>query len=335
LRTKNALRAKALQKAKDLELNQAKARQALGIQVAPIIGVSWTLRAFCGEYEHKVLTEQLVSRNTFNRTERWALDSLLRFRPTADLADLNEAWLRDYQTAIKPTLAPSTWNSRRAILRAIFNRAVKWKWISVNPFAALDRAKVIKTRPKRLYQEQLPLVLAACSRFWQLVTLFFYATGCRLGELCNVTRRAVRWDQGYVEIPTNKENQPKLIALTSDLSQIIREAECIIDSEYIFSVNGGRLGEEGIKSKYDRISKIVGFRVSPHRFRHSHGTHRMEAGDHLKSVQTTLGHADIRTTATFYLDVDLAAQRRAMSLLPIKTLLEIHSNRSKTVDETS
>jgi len=335
LRTRDKAKAQALQKDKDLDLQQHKAREALGMTVSTTVAIRWTLQEFCEQYERKVLAEQLVSHNTFNRTERWALQSLLRFRRETDLAELENGWVQDYQLAVKPTVAPATWNSRRAILRAIFNRAARWKWITVNPFLQLDRAKAIRTRPKRLYQEQLPIILAACSRFWQLVTLFFYATGCRLSELCNAQRIAVRRAQGYLEIPTNKENQPKLVALTPELRQVIDEAEQMSQSAYIFSLTGGRMGEEGIKSMYDRISQRVGFRVSPHRFRHSHSTHRMEAGDHLKSVQTTLGHADIRTTADFYLDVDLEAQRRAMALLPIETLLKIEPNSREFVEHNS
>ena len=49
----------------------------------------------------------------------------------------------------------------------------------------------------------------------------------------------------------------------------------------------------------------------------------MEAGDNLKTVSDTLGHADIRTTANFYLDMDLPAQRAALSRLPIQQLVTV------------
>lgn len=336
LRTKDGKKAHAIQKEHDRNLETNKARAALGLQIPTMPTAGWSLQAFIDHYELRVLKEQLVSVNSWNRTERWALQTLLTFRPDALLADLDEGWVMDYQSAMKRRVAPATWNSRRGVLRAVFNRALRWHWIPANPFPALDRAKARRTTPKRLHQEQLPLVLEACTRrFWQLVTLFLYSTGCRLHELCDLTREAIRWHQGYLEIVTNKENQPKLLALTPSLKLIMTEAQTLSASTHVFSLNGGRLHEEAVKSYYDRLSRRVKFRVSPHRFRHSHGTHVMDAGGNLKSIQSTLGHADIRTTAQFYLDVDFDAQRRSMELLPVESLLSIATKSSGIVARKS
>jgi len=83
------------------------------------------------------------------------------------------------------------------------------------------------------------------------------------------------------------------------------------------------LHPEAVANYYRWVSRKVKFPVSTHRFRHSHGTHRMEAGDNLKTVSDTLGHADIRTTANFYLDISLPAQRAALSRLPIDQLVTL------------
>lgn len=323
LRTKDGEKARQLQKDHDRALSSDKAKAALGLQLPVSLTASWSLQQFIDRYESKVTAEQLVKPNTWDRTERWALQSLLTFRPQAQLSDLTTDWVRDYQGMMKSRVAPATWNSRRATLRAIFNRAVRWQWVSVNPFLEIDRAKTPRTKPKRLYQEQLPLVLAKLTRFWQLVTLFLYSTGCRRHELCDLKRTAVRWKDGYFEIEQNKENRPKVLALTPELKQIIHEAEGLCKSPYVFSLTGAQLSFEAVKSAYARVSRQVGFPVSAHRFRHSHGTHVLDAGGNLKSIQSTLGHANIQTTAHYYLDVDLPAQRRSMGLLPVESLLTI------------
>lgn len=325
LRTKNKETATALQKDFDKALALQKARVALGLSVTlptPDLG---TLTALRDRYEKKVLGEQLVRPATWDRSERWALNRLITFAPTAQVADLTQDWMQQYEAATRSALSPYSWNSQRATLRAIGNRWVAWGWVPHNPFVWLTRAKVRKKRPKRLLQEQLPVILAAIpNRFWRLVTLFFYATGVRRQELCDLQRTAVRRAQGYIEIETNKENNPKVIALTPEINWIVTEAERLCpDSQYVFSRHGPPLHPEAVKNYYRWLSKKVGFAVSTHRFRHAHGTHRMEAGDNLKTVSDTLGHADIRTTADFYLDLDLPAQRAALSRLPIAKLVRL------------
>lgn len=324
LRTKDGKKAGTMQKDKDRELAAAKAQAALGLPQQPAAIEPWTLQEFVDKYELRVKADKVVSAATWDRAESWALGRLLKFRPGTTLAELTDDWLTDYERMEKARLSPHSWNSQRRTLRALGNRAVAWQWLPANPFLALSRAKAKKKRPKRLFQEQIPIILAAIpNQFWRLVTLFLYATGVRRQELCNLERTHVRRQQGFIEVETNKENEPKIIALTPEIDWIVTEAEKIVPSQYVFSRTGKQLHHEAVKNYYRWISRKVKFRVSAHRFRHSHGTHRMEAGDNLKTVSDTLGHADIRTTANFYLDMDLPAQRAALSRLPIDQLVTL------------
>jgi integrase len=324
LRTKNGEVAAEKQKEKDAALAADKARAALGLAPRSTPVEPWTIQQFVDRYELRVKTDKLVSLATWDRAESWALGRLLKFRPGATLADLTESWLADYERAERPRLSPHSWNSQRRTLRALGNRAVDWRWLPANPFLALTRAKAKKKRPKRLLQEQIPIILAAIpNEFWRLVTLFLYATGVRRQELCNLERTHVRRTQGFIEIETNKENEPKVIAITPEIDWIVTQAEKIAPSRYVFSRDGHPLHPEAVANYYRWISRKVKFRVSTHRFRHSHGTHRMEAGDNLKAVSSTLGHADIRTTADFYLDMDLPSQRASLSRLPIAQLVTL------------
>lgn len=322
LQTKNKDTARNLKKDFDQALKERKARITLGLEEKQGTASEWPLSQFRDWYEKKVLAEQLVSRKTFYGSERPALESLIKGISDVPLGELTSEVMQGYQRAGRVGVSAHSFNSRRRALRAIFNKAIKWGLITENPIMHLTPARATNKRPKRLHQEQVEEVIGAIpNERWRLATLFLYATGIRLGEFCRLKREHVRWKQGYLEIETNKENKPRLVAITPAIAQIIRQAQAMDQSDYVFSRDGKPIAYEAAKNYYRWISKKVGYPVSPHRFRHSHGSHRIEAGDNLKNVQDGLGHADIRTTTKFYLDIPLDAQRIAMERLPIGQLL--------------
>ena len=57
--------------------------------------------------------------------------------------------------------------------------------------------------------------------------------------------------------------------------------------------------------------------VHPHRFRHACATHRLDAGVDLRTLQIFLGHADIRTTASYR---HVSLQRLPAARSPFDTL---------------
>ena len=61
--------------------------------------------------------------------------------------------------------------------------------------------------------------------------------------------------------------------------------------------------EEGITyiALYDLLKNIserakLGYVASPHKFRHSHGTHAYRKGDDLRKIKDRLGHVSLNTT---------------------------------------
>jgi site-specific recombinase XerD len=324
LRTRDGKRARSLQDEKDRELELDSARLALGLHAPIAARQDMLLSEFRDYYLERAEKERLVGEDTLQRNHRSFLNKLVEYAPTVALRDLTTAWVERYQATVRRHYADYGWNSRRATLRGIFNRAVEWRLMVDNPFDHLERAKrPQKTRPKRLYQEQLPIILRhEKSPFWRLVTLFLYATGVRLSEMRRLRRVDVRPQQGYFAVVTNKEKREKLIALTPAVLKIITAAQHLSESDYVFSVDGYMMSRNTVTRHFDRLGDRCGFKVSAQRFRHSHGTHTLEGGSNLRAIQETLGHSDIRTTAGFYLDVDLISIQKSMEILPIQALLD-------------
>ena len=75
-------------------------------------------------------------------------------------------------------------------LKAAFNKAVEWNYISINPFTKIKFPKIQKSFPVFLTEDELLIILANTPylHLKEIFTVGFY-TGLRLGELTNM-----RWD---------------------------------------------------------------------------------------------------------------------------------------------
>ena len=111
-----------------------------------------------------------------------------------------------------PTRLLSEW-TRSQITRqckTIFKTAVRWQWITSNPFANVRMPKPITQRWHRLtVEEYYRLLEAAPTLRWKCFYALAYTSGARFGELFNLTWADVDFEQGRVNI-VNKEGSDRM-----------------------------------------------------------------------------------------------------------------------------
>lgn len=142
------------------------------------------------------------------------------------------------------------------------------------------------------------------------------ATGLRRGELLGlkwsdidlehgslrVQRQIARIDGEIVEAPLKTKNAYRTLPLSADAIDVLKtqEKKCG-NSQYVFpSPTGGPISPDSVLHMLHRVLKRAGLpKVRFHDLRHSYAVAAIRAGDDIKTVQETLGHA----TAAFTLDV--------------------------------
>lgn len=90
--------------------------------------------------------------------------------------------------------------------------------------------------------------------------------------------------------------------------------------EQIFNVNrfsafrqGKQMNASQVTTCFNRMSLRLGFRITPHRFRHTLATDLMSFPDrNLHAVQQLLGHTDLRSTLQ-YISTDLGMLREVLN----------------------
>ena len=145
-------------------------------------------------------------------------------------------------------------------------------------------------------REDIARMIEACeTKDARLLVRTFYASALWLLEMC-----ALKWQDlrgGVLTVVSGKGDRQRRVRLPAGIAADL-EARRGYPTSPIFasSRTKGHLTPSGMWRRIRRIAAAAGVEVSPHRLRHSHGTHAIENGASLFAVQTTLGHSDPRTT---------------------------------------
>ncbi|MBL1177132.1 tyrosine-type recombinase/integrase [Pantanalinema sp. GBBB05] len=193
----------------------------------------------------------------------------------------------------------------------------------------INKSKPVKTRllklkePKRqvktLTQEQVKTLIDTCKHLRdKFLICLLHETGMRIGQALGLQHEDVRsWDNQIQVVPRNdnpngaraKSREAYTIDVTSDLMSLYTDyflKECgDVDSVFVFvNLWDGEVGEpmtyNAIADLFNRLSKKVGFHVTPHMLRHTHATELIRGGWDAAYVQKRLGHRQVQTVINTY-----------------------------------
>ncbi|WP_219419670.1 tyrosine-type recombinase/integrase [Pseudonocardia nigra] len=246
-------------------------------------------------------------------------------------------------------LAATTIRHIHFILSGAYKRAVRWRWVSVNPTALAEPPPAPKPNPQPPTAEQAARIVTESWRDPDWGTLVWTAmtTGVRRGELCAIRlssvdlaegretvwlRKAIRRDPvaGWVEGDL-KTHQQRRIALDAETVAVLREhiARCsaratalgfaLSPEAFLFSglPDGSTfLTPDSVTQRYDRMTSRLGIETTIHKLRHYSATELITAGVDPRTVAGRLGHGGGGTTTlkTYTAWVSEADQRAARGI---------------------
>jgi len=147
-----------------------------------------------------------------------------------------------------------------------------------------------------------------------------YGAGLRVSELAKMALSDVYEDQNLIKVK-GKGAKERLIPITSELMGIINEYILNVREEFLCSKTNKRCFEsdylfpilshshtchvtrQTVWVFLKKLGSWCGFKVAPHKLRHSMATHLLHEGVDLRSLQTLLGHENL-TTTQIYTHVD-------------------------------
>lgn len=237
-----------------------------------------------------------------------------------------------YRALAKKGYSASTIKQTHAVLRRVFDTAVRWRWIGHNPARDARPPRVATPDPVPVPPEVIPvLVEGAAQHNPELAACIVLAadTGARRGELCGLRwskvdllgakiriDRAIGEDGAAYEKDT-KNHQHRTITLSPPTLAVLidhrkrmeqRATACGTDlaaDGFVFSASpDGTVfwWPSNLDTSFRRLCRRLGLpdSVKLHGLRHTQVTQLLDAGVPLRTVSGRVGHRNSSTTSNIY-----------------------------------
>lgn len=242
------------------------------------------------------------------------------------------------------SLADSSIRKIHAILSGAGKRAIRWRWVAVNPFDQAEPPAVPRPQPKSPSYEQAAAIAteAWADLDWGMLVWVAMVTGARRGELC-----ALRWDRfdstehvltiassirqrgGTTWEKDTKTHQQRRITIDDQTMGLLvayrrycaarAGLDEISGSAFVFSdsPDGSTwLKPDSVSQRYSRMCARLGWGMNFHQLRHYSATGLISSGVDVTTVAGRLGHGGGgSTTLKFYSAWVSEADQRAAGTL--------------------
>ncbi|MGH3802282.1 MAG: tyrosine-type recombinase/integrase, partial [Pseudonocardiaceae bacterium] len=245
-------------------------------------------------------------------------------------------------------LGATTIRHMHFILSGAYKRAVRWKWVTVNPLRQAEPPAAPMPNPHPPSAAEAARIVNEAWKDPDWGTLIWLAmtTGARRGELCALRwscidltpGRAVMWLRCAISKSVDgwaegdlKTHQQRRVALDQETVQVLSEHQVrcrgcaeelgveLAADAFVFSgaLDGSTYLTPGaLTQRYNRLSERLGIDTNLHKLRHYSATELVAAGVDVRTVAGRLGHAGGGTTTlrTYAAWVSEADQRAASGI---------------------
>lgn len=265
-----------------------------------------------------------LSANTQDAYVRVVAAFAKHFNMSPDL--LGPSHVREYLLhLLRRKAAWSTYNQARCALHFFYRVTLRKDWAP----GEIVCAKSPKRLPVILSRDEVRRLLTAARRIKtraMLTTL--YATGLRVSELVGLKVADIDSQRMVIRVRQGKGQKDRYVMLSEKLLAVLREYwRARRPTDWLFPGDDPAkpLSRRVVQRNCDAAAGRAGLTksVSPHALRHAFATHLLEAGTDLRTIQTLLGHQNLRTTALY---TYVSPEKVSATKSPFDTLDDVPTN---------
>jgi integrase len=201
------------------------------------------------------------------------------------------------------TVTPAAVNRDLAVLRILFNLAMRLRKAKVNPVSGVKLLPEHNLQMRVLSWEEESAYLAAASQPLRDVAALILQTGVRPGEVFHLKKEDVSLQLGFIHIPSGKTDfARRTIPLTARAREVLGRRLLEMNSEWLFpAATDSSRPVASVADAHEaalRRSKIERpFRL--YDLRHTALTRMAMAGVDLPTLRELAGHASIQMTMRY------------------------------------
>ncbi len=246
------------------------------------------------------------------------------------LLDITTERIQGFVAIILKKRSPKTVNNLITLLKTIFKYARRWGFLRENPALDIDHVRCEYREMDFLNPEEMQLFLKAAREPFKTLFLAAIMTGMRRGELLGLQWGDIDWNSNTIfvrrslyfakrkEMPSGSaESRWRFMTPKSKrsiraivMSPAMKEAleihriKCPVGPcDLVFpNKEGNPMDPSGmINREFLPALMVAGLRkIRFHDLRHSYTSLLIAQGEHIKFIQSQLGHASIQTTLDRY-----------------------------------
>ena len=235
-------------------------------------------------------------------------------------------------------------------MSAVFNHAVRWEWIDVNPIRMVRQSAKRTRMPIVLSIEQIAALLRILKEPARTMVFLAVFTGLRVGELLglkwkdidfqkmevHVIRSIVMQHVGDCKTEASRKPVPLDLRLAKVLWNWRLQSPYPTAEDWVFASphSGGKLPYwpgSLYKAHLEPAAKEIGIvgHFGWHKFRHTYATLLKGNGEDVKVVQELMRHANISVTLNVYAQAITQTKREAQSRV-VSLLLDRNEEKPST-----
>jgi integrase len=206
---------------------------------------------------------------------------------------------------IKDARTPATANRHLAMLKRMFNLAIQWGYLEINPAQHVKLFKENNERTAWLDARQIKRLLTACQAYPDPFIGAFYPfllyTGARSGEAQNAKWQSIDLERGMWHIPEAKSGKGRYVPLAPPAVSLLKALPLHAGNPYVFcgQVPGQAVVNVAKPWKRIRIEADLPEDFRIHDLRHTFASWGVSNGIDLYHIQALLGHSSSQMTQRY------------------------------------
>lgn len=221
------------------------------------------------------------------------------------LDSITKREIQKYHTEAREHLSSSTANRHLAFIHRFFQLAIEWGCMpGSNPADGVKAYPEPKHRERYLTEDETARLFDALEQSHNKVAVavirFLLLTGLRKGEALRAKWEHFDRERGQLFLPHTKNGKSRYLPLNDMAVELLDQQERLQGNPYIFPGKNPGCHIATVDKIFYRARKLAGIPdVRCHDLRHAHASILVNANVDLYTIQTLLGHSNIRMTQRY------------------------------------